>query len=90
MVRLGKAYGNLMVDLMAWSEKLKDRGERIVMEACRVDRARARRAIEDAKGSVKLAVVMVRQGLDRDAAFQLLDHAGGVVRRAIGDPPPVQ
>jgi len=89
MIRLGKAYGNLMVDLMAWSQKLKDRGERIVMEAARVDRARARRAIEDAKGSVKLAVVMVRRGVDRDAARQLLDQAGGSVRRAIGDPPSV-
>lgn len=89
MIRLGKAYGNLMVDLMAWSEKLKDRGERIVMEACRVDRARARQAIEDARGSVKLAVVMVRRGLDRDAARRLLDDAGGLVRRAAGDPPPV-
>ncbi len=89
MIRLGKAYGNLMVDLMAWSEKLKDRGERIVMEACRVDRARARRAIEDAKGSVKLAVVMVRMAVDRDAARRMLDQAGGVVRQAIGDPPPV-
>lgn len=89
MIRMGKAYGNLMVDLMAWSEKLKDRGERIVMEAAQVDRARARRAIEDAKGSVKLAVVMVRKGVDRDAARRMLDQAGGVVRRAIGDPPPV-
>jgi len=89
MIRLGKAYGNLMVDLMAWSEKLKDRGERIVMEACRVDRVRARRAIEEAGGSVKLAVVMVRRGVDRDAARRLLDEAGGLVRRAAGDPPPV-
>lgn len=90
MIRLGKAYGNLMVDLMAWSEKLKDRGERIVMEACRVDRTRARRAIEDADGSVKLAVVMVRRGVDRDAARRLLEDAGGLVRRAGGDPPPVR
>nr|AKQ04673.1 putative protein, N-acetylmuramic acid 6-phosphate etherase [uncultured Gemmatimonadetes bacterium Rifle_16ft_4_minimus_7] len=89
MIRLGKAYGNLMVDLMAWSEKLKDRGERIVMEACRVDRVRARRAIEEAGGSVKLAVVMVRRGVDRDAARRLLDEAGGLVRRAAGEPPPV-
>ncbi len=89
MIRLGKAYGNLMVDLMAWSEKLKDRGERIVMEACRVDRERARRAIEDARGSVKLAVVMVRRGVDRDEARRLLDEAGGMARRAAGDPPPV-
>jgi len=90
MVRLGKAYGNLMVDLMAWSEKLKDRGERIVMEACRVDRGRARRAIEEAGGSVKLAVVMVRRGVDRDTARRLLEEGGGLVRRAAGDPPPVR
>lgn len=89
MIRLSKAYGNLMVDLMAWSEKLRDRGERIVMEACRVDRARARRAIEEAGGSVKLAIVMVRRGVDRDAARRLLEDAGGVVRRAAGDPPVV-
>jgi N-acetylmuramic acid 6-phosphate etherase len=89
MIRLGKAYGNLMVDLMAWSAKLQDRGERIVMEACRVDRARARRAIEDAGGSVKLAVVMVRKDVTRQEAERLLKDAGGVVRRAAGDPPPV-
>jgi len=89
MIRMGKAYGNLMVDLMAVSEKLKDRGERIVMEACRVDRARARRAIEEAGGSVKLAVVMLRRGTDRATAERLLQAAGGVVRRAAGDPPRV-
>src|SRR5881409_1620897 len=42
MIRLGKAYGNLMVDLMAWSAKLVDRGERIVMECCGVGRTEAR------------------------------------------------
>lgn len=89
MIRLGKAYGNLMVDLMVWSEKLKDRGERIVMEACGVDRARARSAIEQAGGSVKLAVVMVRRGITAEAARKVLEEAGGVVRRAAGDPPPV-
>ena len=46
MIRLGRAYGNLMVDLMAWSDKLRDRGERIVMECCGVDRGAARQAIE--------------------------------------------
>jgi N-acetylmuramic acid 6-phosphate etherase len=89
MIRLGKAYGNLMVDLMAWSEKLRDRGQRIVMEACRVDRARALGAIEEAGGSVKLAVVMVRRDVDPDSARRLLEEAGGVVRRAAGDPPAV-
>src|SRR2546428_651363 len=42
MIRMGRAYGNLMVDLMAWSDKLRDRGERIVMECCEVDREAAR------------------------------------------------
>ena len=89
MVRLGKVYGNMMVDLMAWSDKLKDRGERIVMECCAVDRARARAAIDAAGGSVKLAIVMTRAGTDRAGAERLLAENGGFVRRAVGDPPPV-
>ena len=90
MIRLGRAYGNLMVDLMAWSDKLKDRGERIVMECCQVDRGRARAAIEAAGGSVKLAIVMVRGGWTRDEARRRLDAADGFVRPVIGDPPPVR
>jgi len=89
MVRLGKAYGNLMVDLMALSDKLRDRGERIVMEACGVDRARARSAIQEAQGSVKVAIVMAKRGVVREAAVKLLEEVGGFVRRAVGDPPPV-
>src|SRR6267154_5915523 len=89
MIRLGRAYGNLMVDVMATSDKLRDRGERIVMECAGVDRARARAAIEDAGGSVKLAIVMVRLGVRREDATRALESAGGVIRRAIGDPPPV-
>jgi N-acetylmuramic acid 6-phosphate etherase len=89
MIRLGKCYGNLMVDLMAWSAKLRDRGERIVMEVCGVERPEARRAIEAAGGSVKLAIVMVKRGVDRAAAERLLREAGGFIRRVIGDPPPV-
>jgi N-acetylmuramic acid 6-phosphate etherase len=89
MIRLGKAYGNLMVDLLALSDKLKDRGERIVMECAGVDRGRARAAIADAGGSVKVAIVMARKGVGRDEAKKLLEAAGGFVRRAAGDPPPV-
>jgi N-acetylmuramic acid 6-phosphate etherase len=89
MIRLGRAYGNLMVDLMAWSDKLRDRGERIVMEVCEVDRARARAAIDAAGGTVKLAIVMVKGGLDREEAVRRLDAAGGLVRPVVGDPPPV-
>lgn len=90
MVRLGKAYGNLMVDLMALSEKLKDRGERIVMEVGSVDRRTARRAIDDAKGSVKLAIVMVKRGVGREEAISLLDASGGLIRPVVGNPPPIQ
>jgi N-acetylmuramic acid 6-phosphate etherase len=89
MIRMGRAYGNLMVDLMALSAKLVDRGERIVMEACGVSRERARAAIDAADRSVKLAIVMVRAGVDRDEARRRLDAAGGLVRSAVGDPPPV-
>jgi len=89
MIRLGRAYGNLMVDLMALSDKLRDRGERIVMECCGVDRAVARGAIAAAGGRVKLAIVMVRRGVAKAEAERLLSDAGGFVRRAAGDPPPV-
>src|SRR2546425_12957270 len=61
MIRTGRAYGNLMVDLMALSDKLRDRGERIVMECAGVDRGAARGAIEAAGGSVKLAIVMAKR-----------------------------
>lgn len=89
MIRLGKAYGNLMVDLVALSEKLRDRGERIVMETCGVGRVEAREALEAAEGSVKRAIVMVRRAVGPDDADRLLEEAGGFVRHAVGDPPPV-
>src|SRR5260221_306259 len=88
MIRLGKVYGNLMVDLMALSDKLKDRGERIVMECVGVDRGKARTAIEQAGGSVKLAIVMAKKGLRREEVQRVLDDAGGFVRRAAGGTPP--
>lgn len=89
MIRLGKAYGNLMVDLMATSEKLVDRGERIVMEVCGVGRLQARQAIDSAGGSVKVAIVMQNRGAAREEAERLLEDNGGFVRGVIGDPPPV-
>ena len=89
MIRMGKAYGNLMVDLTASSAKLRDRGERIVMETCGVDRATACTAVDAADGSVKLAIVMVRRAVTAEEGRRLLAEAGGVVRRVAGDPPPV-
>jgi N-acetylmuramic acid 6-phosphate etherase len=88
MIRVGRAYGNLMVDLVALSAKLRDRGERIVMEVCGVGRTEARRAIGAAGGHVKTAIVMVLRGVGRAEAERLLAEAGGLARRAVGAPPP--
>ena len=62
MIRIGKTYGNLMVDLRAWNEKLVDRSQRIVMEAAGVDRLRPINAIREAEGRVKTAIVMALPG----------------------------
>ncbi len=90
MIRLGKTYGNLMVDLRATNDKLKDRSERIVVEVCGVSREEARALIEAADKSVKTAIVMQKLGVGRDEALAALETAGGVIRRAVtDDPPPV-
>ncbi len=83
MVRIGKTYENLMVDLRPMSAKLVDRGERIVMELCGVERAEAKRVIAAAGGSVKTAIVMQKLGATRDVAEAKLRDAGGVIRAAL-------
>lgn len=91
MIRLGKTYGNLMVDLKATNAKLVDRSQRIVMEVCGVDRAEAQRLLDAAQGSVKTAIVMQKLGVDRAGAEAALAAAGGVIRRVVADaPPPVR
>jgi N-acetylmuramic acid 6-phosphate etherase len=90
MIRLGKTYGNLMVDLRAWNDKLIDRSQRIVMEAAGVDRSVAQNAIEAADGSVKTAIVMARRGVPKAEAERLLAEHAGRLRSVLGDPPPVQ
>lgn len=90
MIRLGKVYGNLMVDLRAWNEKLVDRSQRIVMETTGLDRQAAQRVIEAAEGSVKTAIVMARRGVPRKEAERLLAEHAGRLRPIVGDPPPVR
>ena len=84
MVRAGKAYQNLMVDVMQNNEKLHTRAENIVIDATGVERAEARRAIDAAGGSVKCAITMLLAGCDADEARRRLDEAKGHVRAAIG------
>jgi N-acetylmuramic acid 6-phosphate etherase len=76
MIRLGKTFGNLMVDLRASNDKLKDRSERILMEICDVDRAGARELLERGGGTVKTAVVVHFLGVSREEAEQKLEAAG--------------
>jgi N-acetylmuramic acid 6-phosphate etherase len=86
MIRLGKTWGNLMVDLQATNLKLKDRSERILMESCHVSRDDARSLLEAAGGSVKVAIVMHRKKLSRAEAIARIADAGGLIRRVVGDP----
>jgi len=85
MVRLGKVFGNLMVDLRPGSAKLRDRALRILEEACEVSPSQARRLHLEAGGEVKTAIVMARCGLPAAAARRRLERAGGQVRAAIGE-----
>jgi N-acetylmuramic acid 6-phosphate etherase len=81
--RLGKTYGNLMVDMQAKNQKLERRTRRIVSEAAGVSGADAEDLLIAAKGSAKVAVVMGKTGLTASAARMLLDGARGNVRLAI-------
>jgi N-acetylmuramic acid 6-phosphate etherase len=91
MIRLGKTFGNLMVDLRATNVKLKDRSERILMEVCDVTRDEARGLLDASGGVVKTAIVMHFLDATREDAEAALTEAGGVIRRAIKrDPPKVR
>jgi N-acetylmuramic acid 6-phosphate etherase len=85
MVRLGKTYGNLMIDLRATNEKLRARAQRIVQKAARTDPAEARRALDDADGEVKTAIVMLRTGTDAAGARERLKRSGGNLRQALSE-----
>jgi len=83
MVRLGKVYGNLMVDLQVTCQKLQDRGERILMEVLDVDRDTADRLLAGAGGHVKTALVMGHLGVGVDEARTRLEQVGGVIARLV-------
>ncbi len=86
MAQLGKAWGNLMVDLRATNAKLIDRALRILSEQCDLSRQEARALLEKAEGRVKLALVMARRSVDGRVAQQLLDQHGQQLRPIIGPP----
>lgn len=77
MIRTGKVFGNLMVDLRPTNLKLQDRSERILMEMCELDRESARILLDRAGGSVKTAIAMYWTGEEPQEASRLLQEAGG-------------
>ena len=83
MVRLGKVYENLMVDLRATNTKLWDRGARIVATLTGLGREESMDLLRRAEGHVKLAVVMHKAGVPADEAKRRLERAGGRLRDAI-------
>ncbi|HLJ06939.1 MAG TPA: N-acetylmuramic acid 6-phosphate etherase, partial [Acidimicrobiia bacterium] len=86
MVRLGRTFGNLMVDVRAGSEKLVDRARRIVATAAGRSPAEAAAALDAAGGEVKTAIVALLAGVDPAEARRRLAAANGVVRRALAAP----
>ncbi len=84
MIRIGKSYQNLMVDLNASNEKLLARAVRIVMQATECSAAEAEAVLERTGNDVKLAILVTLTGRSVEDARAALGEAGGFLRRAIG------
>jgi N-acetylmuramic acid 6-phosphate etherase len=85
MVRAGKTYGNLMVDVQTGSEKLRDRARRILVIVAGIDYENADRLLRRAKWNLKAAIVMQKTGLSLARAMARLRTANDSVREAIGE-----
>ncbi|NGQ94890.1 N-acetylmuramic acid 6-phosphate etherase [Brevibacillus sp. SYP-B805] len=83
MIKLGKVYGNLMVNVQATNQKLRERVKTIIRAATGVGYAEAERLAQEAGGDARLAIVMQKTGLGAQEAARLLAAAGGNVRHAI-------
>jgi N-acetylmuramic acid 6-phosphate etherase len=89
MIRLGKVYGNLMIDVQATNEKLRRRAVRLVREAAGVEDAVALEALYAAGWDVKVAVALLRLGISADAAKARLAESDGVLRRVLDEDSPM-
>ncbi len=90
MIRLGKTFGNLMVDLAATNLKLEDRSRRIVATLADVTPERAGELLKQSHGDVKAAIVMQRHSVSEEQARELLAIAGGQLRGALELPTPTE
>jgi N-acetylmuramic acid 6-phosphate etherase len=84
MVKLGKVYENLMVDVNISNRKLKERAIEIIRTVTGVSRERAEESLEQARHEVKTAIVMIKAETTYERAVRLLERANGNVRRALG------
>jgi N-acetylmuramic acid 6-phosphate etherase len=83
MVRLGKVYGNLMVDLRPQNTKLQGRARRIVAQACGISQEEAADTLDRSGGEVKVAIVTILAGCTPEEARRRLAQANNVVRKAL-------
>ena len=83
MIKLGKVYGNLMVDVKASNKKLEERAIRIVMEGSGCERTEAEKALKGADGHAKLAILMVVAGVSAGEGKALLERTAGHLAAAI-------
>ena len=83
MIRLGKSYQNLMVDVKATNKKLVARAARIVMQATECDKDQATATLAQTDYDVKLAILMILTDLDVETAREQLGHQKGFLRRAV-------
>jgi N-acetylmuramic acid 6-phosphate etherase len=83
MIRLGKVYENVMVDLQLTNKKLEERAKRIVMSLSGVDYDKASNLLDQADNHVKTALMMALTNVDRNTAQQKLEEHDGFIRRAL-------
>ncbi|MTK12764.1 MAG: N-acetylmuramic acid 6-phosphate etherase [Clostridiaceae bacterium] len=83
MIKLGKVYGNLMVDVQCSNEKLAARAKRIVKLATDADYETIEKTLQIANNDVKLSIVMIKTGLDKETAKELLEGHNGYIKKAL-------
>jgi N-acetylmuramic acid 6-phosphate etherase len=85
MIKIGKVYDNLMVDVQVWNAKLVERAKRLIMLLGGVEYGTAGELLEEAQGNTKAAIVMARKNVSYEEAIKLLEENDGFLRKIIGD-----
>jgi len=83
MIKLGKAYQNLMIDVKPTNDKLVERSKRIIMQATECDYSTATEKFNESDQDVKVAIIMVLTGATKDSAIKNLQKNDGFVRKAM-------